>query len=177
MVVKKKQTRQWLSWLWRAWLFMLLLRKCSFNWQLQWHWRYNDGYDHYIPQHHHHPYPCCHSQPNHPHQQDQSTSTRPMPSSANITILFVFTGLVLCAQSMSKPSTCPHLLALILLSDKQPIWCWDVIQPEPGSKLLVLGMVIQPLIGNPYNGYINPYYWVDFPIPYYMENYRELIEG
>ncbi len=32
---------------------------------------------------------------------------------------------------------------------------------EPGSKLLVLGMVIQPLIVNPYNGYINPYYWVD----------------
>ena len=32
---------------------------------------------------------------------------------------------------------------------------------EPGSKLLVLGMVIQPLIGNPYNGYINPNYWVD----------------
>ncbi len=32
---------------------------------------------------------------------------------------------------------------------------------EPGSKLLVLGMVIQPLIGNPYNEYINPYYWVD----------------
>ena len=32
---------------------------------------------------------------------------------------------------------------------------------EPGSKLLVLGMVIQPLVGNPYNGYINPYYWVD----------------
>ena len=27
---------------------------------------------------------------------------------------------------------------------------------EPGSKLLVLGMVIQPLIGNPYNGYIKP---------------------
>ena len=32
---------------------------------------------------------------------------------------------------------------------------------EPGSKLLVLGMVIQPLTGNPYNGYINPDYWVD----------------
>ena len=29
------------------------------------------------------------------------------------------------------------------------------------DQLLVLGMVIQPLIGNPYNGYINPYYWVD----------------
>ena len=38
---------------------------------------------------------------------------------------------------------------------------------EPGSKLLVLGMVIPPLIGNPYNGYINPYYWVDdHPILY-----------
>ena len=37
---------------------------------------------------------------------------------------------------------------------------------EPGSKLLVLGMVIQPLIGNPYNGYIKPYYWVDEFIPY-----------
>ena len=22
-------------------------------------------------------------------------------------------------------------------------------------------MVIQPLIGNPYSGYVNPYYWVD----------------
>ena len=31
----------------------------------------------------------------------------------------------------------------------------------PGSKVLVLGMVIQPSIGNPDNGYINPYYWVD----------------
>ena len=32
----------------------------------------------------------------------------------------------------------------------------------PGSKLLILGMVITPLIGHPYNGYIiNPYYWVD----------------
>ena len=37
----------------------------------------------------------------------------------------------------------------------------DMILYEPGSKLVVLGMVIQPLIGNPYNGYINPYYWVD----------------
>ena len=29
----------------------------------------------------------------------------------------------------------------------------------PWSKVAILGMVIQPLIGNPYNGYINPYYW------------------
>ena len=32
---------------------------------------------------------------------------------------------------------------------------------EPGSKVAILGMVIPPLIGNPYNGHINPYYWVD----------------
>ena len=37
----------------------------------------------------------------------------------------------------------------------------------PGSKLHILGMVIRPLIGNPYNGYINPYYWVDdHPLSY-----------
>ena len=28
----------------------------------------------------------------------------------------------------------------------------------PWSKVAILGMVIQPLIGNPF---INPYYWVD----------------
>ena len=32
----------------------------------------------------------------------------------------------------------------------------------PGSKLPMLGMVISPLYNrNRYNGYINPYYWVD----------------
>ena len=31
----------------------------------------------------------------------------------------------------------------------------------PGSKLPMLGMVIPPFNRNPYNGYINPYYWVD----------------
>ena len=36
-----------------------------------------------------------------------------------------------------------------------------MIPHEPGSKLPVLGMVIQPLIVNPYDGCINPYYWVD----------------
>ena len=32
-------------------------------------------------------------------------------------------------------------------------------------------MAIPPLIGNPYNGPINPYYWVDefIPYAYYME--------
>ena len=29
----------------------------------------------------------------------------------------------------------------------------------------ILGMVIPPLNRNPYNGYINPYYWVDFSHP------------
>ena len=40
----------------------------------------------------------------------------------------------------------------------------------PGSKLLILRMVIPPLvgnIGNPYNWYINPCYWVDdYPLLY-----------
>ncbi len=31
----------------------------------------------------------------------------------------------------------------------------------PGSKLLILGMVIPPLIGNPHNWYIKPCYKVD----------------
>ena len=30
-----------------------------------------------------------------------------------------------------------------------------------GQEFAIWGMVIPPLIGNPYNGYINPYYWVD----------------
>ena len=28
---------------------------------------------------------------------------------------------------------------------------------------------LPPLIGNPYNGYIKPYYWVDEFLPYYMD--------
>ena len=35
----------------------------------------------------------------------------------------------------------------------------------PGSKLPILGMVIPSLIENPYNGNINPSYWVDFSHP------------
>ena len=49
----------------------------------------------------------------------------------------------------------------------------------PWSKVAILGMVIPPLIDfnrNPYNGYINPYYWVDEFIPYYMEMSWELID-
>ena len=38
---------------------------------------------------------------------------------------------------------------------------WKGVSFVPGSKLLMLGMVIPPIIRNPYNGYINPYYWVD----------------
>ena len=55
---------------------------------------------------------------------------------------------------------------LLMVGLTSRVYC-DISNPrkkdtcEPGSKLLVLGMVIQPLIGNPYNGHINPYYWVD----------------
>ena len=43
---------------------------------------------------------------------------------------------------------------------------------EPGSKLPILGMVIPSLIGNPYNGYINPYHWVDDHPPHIVSVYR-----
>ena len=46
-------------------------------------------------------------------------------------------------------------------SEKALVIANNLSSSEPGSKLLELGMVIQPLIGNPYNGYIKPYYWVD----------------
>ena len=38
------------------------------------------------------------------------------------------------------------------------------------SKLLVLGLVIPPLRGNPYDGYINPNYWVDDHLLLYGNN-------
>ena len=30
-----------------------------------------------------------------------------------------------------------------------------------GLIVPILGMIMPNFIGNPYNGYINPYYWVD----------------
>ena len=47
-------------------------------------------------------------------------------------------------------------------------FCWLQLRCSyvPWSKVAILGMVISPLVGNPYNGYINPYYWVDEFIPY-----------
>ncbi len=42
------------------------------------------------------------------------------------------------------------------------VWFWEGIQSIIlGSTLPILGMVISPLLGNPYNGYINRYYWID----------------
>ena len=76
-------------------------------------------------------------------------------------------------QIQSKSWNCKkkNLTSCTSQECSQNIINWLVLNPhlvatlcssfEPGSKLLVLGMVIQPLIGNPYNGYINPYYWVD----------------
>ena len=65
-------------------------------------------------------------------------------------------------QVQYKSFTSPNCLLRVVLRyyDNFPTF-------EPGSKLLVLGMVIPPVIGNPYNGYINPYYWVDdHPLSY-----------
>ena len=46
---------------------------------------------------------------------------------------------------------------------------WDEMCHSQKSRFF-LDKLIPPLIGilNPYNGYINPYYWVDEFIPYYM---------
>ena len=38
-----------------------------------------------------------------------------------------------------------------------------------GQKSQYWGWSSPPFHRNPSNGYINPYYWVEFPIPYYME--------
>ena len=54
-----------------------------------------------------------------------------------------------CTQTIELTAKQPQILLLFFS------------RCEPGSKLPALGMVIQPLIGNPCNGYINPYYWVD----------------
>ncbi len=57
------------------------------------------------------------------------------------------------------------LLSSNLGISRRKMLCSSVIIEQhvyvPGSKLVVLGMAIPPLIGNPCNGYINPYYWVD----------------
>lgn len=44
--------------------------------------------------------------------------------------------------------------------------CWGQKTPYIWGYL---GMVILPSMGNPCNGYINPYYWVDAFIPLFME--------
>ena len=44
------------------------------------------------------------------------------------------------------------------------------------SKVAILGMVIPPFNRNPYNGYINPYYWVD-DHPLLYENNGSLDPG
>ena len=57
------------------------------------------------------------------------------------------------------------------------VWVATTESYEPGSKLLVLGLVIQPFVGNPYNGAYKPLRnWVDEFIPYYMEMSWELID-
>ena len=72
-------------------------------------------------------------------------------------------------------------LPLVVSNEQKGPWLWargfvgDEILPsymcQGLSQLLVLGMGnLQPLIGNPYNGYINPYYWVDDPPLSYGNN-------
>ena len=86
-----------------------------------------------------------------------------------------------------RPHSCLHVqrsLRVGLISKRR--WRSKTVEPKHLRKTLVNrkhicamvkvvavaffgGMVIPPFNRNPYNGYINPYYWVEFPIPYYME--------
>ena len=47
---------------------------------------------------------------------------------------------------------------------------WESNLYVPWSKVAILGMVIPPFNRNPYNGYINPYYWVDYHPLLYANN-------
>ena len=73
---------------------------------------------------------------------------------------------VLLGKSIGRSVSCTKLVKLLfILACPFPPY-------EPGSiNSLVLGDGKPPTLndGNPYNGYINPYYWVDEFIPYYME--------
>ena len=51
----------------------------------------------------------------------------------------------------------------------QSLSCQDMICAMVKSRVLLGMVVFPPFNRNPYNGYINPYYWVDEFIPYYME--------
>ena len=73
----------------------------------------------------------------------------------NTWFLYVATTLLVSWNLLASLVVCE------VISATQTLKVWSICVKGPGSKLLVLGMVIQPLIGNPYNGYINPYYWVD----------------
>ena len=51
-----------------------------------------------------------------------------------------------------------HQKRLVL---RDPYGSLNIYIYVPWSKVAILGMVIPPSNRNPYNGYINPYYWVD----------------
>ncbi len=66
-------------------------------------------------------------------------------------------------MAIANSHVCLGGLSWPLTKPRHRTWEWHLRHRsyEPGSKLVVLGMAIPPLIGNPYKGYINPYYWVD----------------
>ena len=77
-------------------------------------------------------------------------------------------------QQLGEPwfRNCTVLVRDLDVDFKRDIWASQELTSnltaescEPGSKLLVLGMVISPLIGTLIMGIINPYYWVDFSHP------------
>ena len=65
--------------------------------------------------------------------------------------MVVSLDLLLIYCQVSKPKVLPISAVCIRATPKS----------TSGSKLPILGMVIPPLIWNPYHGYIHPYYLVD----------------
>ena len=64
--------------------------------------------------------------------------------------------------SIQLPHNLYEFVSLGVVSTILDLWFWYV----PGSKLLIFGIVIPPLLGNPYNGYVEAYYKVDdHPLP------------
>ena len=68
-----------------------------------------------------------------------------------------------------------HIVVTQLANQLNPPKSFHTVQNDVNNP--ICAMVKSRNIGdghptfnrNPYNGYINPYYWVEFPIPYYME--------
>ena len=87
------------------------------------------------------------------------------PSSAHLMAqyLFMYITFELAGAILFPRRTRKHewIATMIAICRTVIIPSIPIVTYVPWSKVAILGMVIPPLLRNPYNGYINPYYWVD----------------